>query len=239
MARAGLGSRRNNELIIAAGRVLVNGRVAKLGAKADPQIDVIEVDGQKLIPDKDQLIYIKLNKPRGVISSLEDEMQQDRATVRDMIPISGHIYPVGRLDKQSDGLILMTNDGKMAHKLTHPRYEHEKIYDVELEGSMNERAIEEWRKGVLLEERQTAPAKIEVISRGKSTTKLRITLREGRKRQIRRIAAEFGNPVRHLTRTAIGPITLGDLKPGQWRYLTNEEISDLRKITSKHVKKQK
>lgn len=228
MARAGLGSRRANEAIIAAGRVKVNGRVAKLGGKADSTTDLIEVDGKPLRPLQEKFTYIILNKPRGVISSLEDELRQERTTVRDLIPIPGHLYPVGRLDKPSEGLMLMTNDGQLAHRLTHPRYEHEKVYEVELEGSIPESSLEEWRRGVILDERPTAPAGINVITMDESSTRIRIVLREGRKRQIRRIAAGFGHPVRHLIRTNIGPITLGNLKTGQWRYLTAEEITQLR-----------
>ena len=228
MAQAGLGSRRENETIIAAGRVRVNGRVAKLGDKADPQIDVIEVDGKPLRPVQDSYTYIILNKPRGVISSLEDELQQARTTVRDLIPITGHLYPVGRLDKPSEGLMLMTNDGHLAHRLTHPRFKHEKVYEVELEGSISNKSLENWRRGVILDDRKTAPAPIEILYRDKASTTLRIVLREGRKRQIRRIAAGLGHPVHRLVRTEIGPIALGDLKPGQWRYLTAEEIAKVR-----------
>ena len=228
MARAGFGSRRENELIIANGRVTVNGRVAILGDKADLQLDHVEVDGKLLKLEDEQPTYILLNKPRGVISSLEDELQQARTTVRDLIPKSGHLYPVGRLDKPSEGLILMTNDGQIAHRLTHPRYEHEKVYEVELEGAVSNQALDQWRRGVMLDGRITAPAPIEVLERSKAHTRLRIVLREGRKRQIRRIAAGFGHPVRRLVRVKIGPLELGDLQPGQWRSLTPREVNELR-----------
>lgn len=233
MAQADLGSRRACETIIAAGRVSVNGRVAKLGDKADPAVDTVLVDGRPLwaTPRAGDapLIYIALNKPRGVLSSLEDEMEQGRVTVRDLIPIAGaHIYPVGRLDKPSEGLILMTNDGELAHRLTHPRYGHEKVYDVTVEGRVTDRTLEQWRRGVILDGRITAPAPIEVIERTAETTRLRIILREGRKRQIRRIAAALGHPVRQLIRERIGPLSLGELKPGEWRYLTAAEVRELR-----------
>ena len=228
MARAGFGSRRENELIIANGRVTVNGRVAILGDKADLQLDHVEVDGKLLKLEDEQPTYILLNKPRGVISSLEDELQQARTTVRDLIPKSGHLYPVGRLDKPSEGLILMTNDGQIAHRLTHPRYEHEKVYEVELEGAVSNQTLDQWRRGVMLDGRITAPAPIEVLERSKAHTRLRIVLREGRKRQIRRIAAGFGHPVRRLVRVKIGPLELGDLQPGQWRSLTPREVNELR-----------
>ncbi len=236
MARADLGSRRACEVIIEAGRVTVNGRVAQLGDKADPAVDVILVDGRPLPAPRepttpDGLIYIALNKPRGVISSLEDEMEAGRTTVRDLIPIdaSRHIYPVGRLDKPSEGLVLMTNDGALAHRLTHPRYGHEKVYQVELEGWVGDKALDQWRRGVMLDDRITAPAPIEILHRDREGTLLRIVLREGRKRQIRRIAAALGHPVRRLLRERIGPIPLGDLEPEQWRFLSNEEVTLLRR----------
>ena len=235
MARANLGSRRSSEEIIAAGRVLINGRVARLGDKADPARDRIEVDGRPLrLPDAepggDELIYIALNKPRGVISSLEDELEEGRTTVRDLIDIDAaqHIYPVGRLDKPSEGLVLMTNDGALAHRLTHPRYGHEKVYAVTVEGAISDGALDRWRRGVMLDDRITAPAPIEVVARHSDATELRIILREGRKRQIRRIAAALGHPVRRLVRERIGPLTLGELAPGQWRHLTAKEVAALK-----------
>jgi len=227
MARAGFGSRRENETIIAAGRVRINGRIARLGDRADPQEDRIEVDGKPMRLAQQQLTYILLNKPRGVISSLDDELQQARTTVRDLISVPGHLYPVGRLDKPSEGLMLMTNDGQLAHYLTHPRYEHEKVYEVELEGAISNQSLDQWRRGVILDGRITAPAPIEVLERSKPATRLRIVLREGRKRQIRRIAADLGHPVRRLVRVKIGPLELGNLEPGQWRTLTQQEISQL------------
>jgi pseudouridine synthase len=242
MARANLGSRRASEAIIEAGRVVVNGRIAKLGDKADPAVDRIEVDGRPLAlsagpASGDKLIYIALNKPRGVISSLEDEMEEGRTTVRDLIQIDAaqHIYPVGRLDKPSEGLVLMTNDGALAHRLTHPRYGHEKVYDVVVEGWMADRQLDQWRRGVMLDGRITAPAPIEVIQRDQESTHLRIVLREGRKRQIRRVAAALGHPVRRLIRERIGPLSLGDLAPGQWRYLTGEEIHQLKSNADGHA----
>lgn len=236
MARANLGSRRSSETIIAEGRVKVNGRVAKLGDRADPAVDRIEVDDRLIfavggIAVNDGLIYIALNKPRGVISSLEDELEEGRTTVRDLIKIDGahHIYPVGRLDKPSEGLVLMTNDGAMAHRLTHPRYGHEKVYDVMVEGHISDQTLDQWRRGVVLDDRITAPAPIEIIERSSEFTRLRIILREGRKRQIRRIAAALGHPVRQLIRERIGPLSLGDLQTGQWRYLTESEIRLLKR----------
>lgn len=242
MARANLGSRRSCETIISEGRVTVNGHIAKLGDKADPDRDRIEVDGQPLLvaasaAPESTFIYIALNKPRGVISSLEDELEAGRMTVRDLVDIENahHIYPVGRLDKPSEGLVLMTNDGSLAHRLTHPRYGHEKVYDVTVEGHISERTLDQWRRGVMLDDRITAPAPIEVVERGSDTTRLRIILREGRKRQIRRIAAALGHPVRKLVRERIGPLSLGDLPTGQWRYLTDLEVDELKQSAAADV----
>ena len=232
MAQAGLGSRRENEQLIAAGRVLLNGRVARLGDKADPLVDRIEVDGKPINPTAQRMIYVKLYKPRGVISSLTDELDEDRPVIRELIPFAGHIYPVGRLDKQSEGLMLMTNDGDLAHRLTHPSFEHEKVYEVTLEGHISSRDLDLWRAGVDLDDRRTAPADIEVMRRSAGETEIRITLREGRKRQIRRIAAAFDHPVRRLVRTEIGQLALGDLRPGEWRHLSADEIRQLRDAAS-------
>jgi len=239
MARAGFGSRRDNEKLIAEGRVSVNGRIAVLGQKADPDRDHIEVDGRPLLVNNQQTIYIMLNKPRGVISSLEDELEQDRTTVRDLIPTGGHIYPVGRLDKQSEGLILMTNDGQMAHRLTHPSFEHQKVYNVILEGSIPAQALDRWRSGVELDGRRTAPAEITVLDQDHHNTKLRVVLHEGRKRQIRRIAAAFGYPVLKLVRVQIGSLELGDLAPGQWRHLSHSEVRELQQSVMQKAQKRK
>lgn len=227
MAYAGLGSRRANEALIRAGRVRVNGRVAALGDRADPEKDIITVDGEPIAAQKP--VYVMVHKPRGVLSSTEDELDQDRPTVREIVPLPGHLYPVGRLDKPSEGLILLTNDGRLAHRLTHPRYEHEKVYEVVVEGQMADEAIEEWRRGVMLEGKLTAPAAVDVMQRSGESTNLRITLREGRKRQIRRIAAAFGHPVLRLVRIQIGPLTLGDLGPGKWRHLAPDEVAALKR----------
>jgi pseudouridine synthase len=233
MARAGIGSRRQSEILIADGRVTINGRVAQLGDRADPLQDTILLDGQPVKVPNDRPVYVALNKPRGVISSLEDELDEGRTTVRDLVPLDAalHIYPVGRLDRPSEGLILMTNDGELAHRLTHPRYGHEKVYEVTVEGQMPEKILDQWRRGVMLDGRITTPAPIEVLERTTEQTRLRIILREGRKRQIRRVAASLGHPVRQLIRQRIGPIELGELKTGSWRYLTDREVAELRRGT--------
>lgn len=227
MSRAGYGSRRESEAIIAAGRVSVNGITIRLGDKADPQEDDIRVDGKKL--EFGERVYIKLYKPKGVISSTEDELKSGRTTVRDLLDVPGFLYPVGRLDKQSEGLMLLTNDGKMTHRLTHPRYSHRKVYRVDLEGKFSKNTLDLWREGVMLEGRRTAPAEIVILSQDADRTRLSVTLREGRKRQIRKIAASLGHPVTRLIRLEIGPIKLGNLKSGEWRKLSLREIANLNK----------
>lgn len=225
MADAGLGSRRHNENLIRAGRVSVNGQVAHLGDKADPATDIVAVDGQPL--QSEATIYIMLYKPRGVLSSTEDEMAQGRQTVRDLVDLPGHLYPVGRLDKQSEGLMLLTNDGHLAHRLTHPRYEHEKVYRVTVEGQPSPETLQQWANGLLLDGQMTVPAGIEILAQHSDHTLLQITMREGRKRQIRRIAAQLGHPVQQLQRVQIGPLQLTELRPGEWRHLTKAEVAAL------------
>ncbi|WP_420643059.1 pseudouridine synthase [Candidatus Leptofilum sp.] len=228
MAQAGIGSRRECEKLIADGRVTVNGRRAKLGEKANSATDTIVVNGQPIKPQQTEPIYVALHKPKGVISSLDDELEAGRTTVRDLVPLPGHLYPVGRLDKQSTGLILMTNDGDLAHKLTHPRYGHEKTYKVVVEGRISQEALTRWQEGVYLDGRKTIPTKITIIQQDVSFTRLEIVMREGRKRQIRRIANMLGFPVRQLVREKIGPLTLGNLKLGDWRHLTAKEVTMLK-----------
>jgi len=238
MAQAGLGSRRECEKLIANGRVSVNGRRATLGDKADPTTDTIVVNGRRIRPLQTEKVYVALHKPKGVISSLDDELEEGRTTVRDLVPLPGHLYPVGRLDKQSTGLILMTNDGSLAHKLTHPRYGHEKTYKVVVEGRISQEALMKWQDGVYLDGRKTIPAKINVIQQDVSFTHLEIVMREGRKRQIRRVASMLGFPVKQLVREKIGPLTLGSLKPGDWRHLTDKEVAALKEAVASSKAKQ-
>ena len=206
--------------------LFVNGQVAILGQKADPSVDKVTLDGRSLsAPEK--LTYIALYKPRNVISSVEDEV--GRKTVRDLIPETGHLYPVGRLDWDSEGLVLMTNDGNLTNKLTHPRYGHQKEYKVLVARRPEAEQIETWRRGVVLEEGyKTAPANVFVESGAGKGAWLRITMGEGRKRQIREIGKALGLPVVRIVRVRIGTLRLGTLKPGDWRYLTANEIAELK-----------
>jgi 23S rRNA pseudouridine2605 synthase len=219
LARAGYGFRRGCEDLIRQGRVFVNGRVAELGQRADPERDQITVDGRSVRAPR-SLKYIALYKPQGVLSAERDDSGRFR-TVRDLVSLPDRLYPVGRLDLRSEGL-------------THPRYEHPKEYQVDVEGHPADKTLERWRQGVYLDDGRTAPAEISVISRKKDYTQLRVVLREGRKRQIRRVATKLGHPVRRLVRVRIGPIHLGDLTPGEWRPLDDREIKQLQRL--KHRK---
>jgi 23S rRNA pseudouridine2605 synthase len=223
LAKAGFGSRRSCEELIFAGRVRINGQVAMIGAKADPAIDAIQVDGQK-IPKQPGQVYIALNKPAGVISDVETH-NDPRPTVRDLVDVPGHLFSVGRLDYESEGLILLTNDGDLANQLTHPRYGHEKEYRVLVAVRPDERQLEAWRHGVVLEDGyRTSPAQVKVETNFGKGTWLRVILREGRKRQIREMGKLTGMPVARIMRVRIGGLQLGELKPREWRYLTPEEV---------------
>ncbi len=228
LARAGFGSRRACEELIRQGRVTVNGEIITLGAKADPERDDIRVDGERVRANREH-VYVILYKPRGVLSAVERQPGDNRRTVRDLVPLDGHIYPVGRLDLNSEGLMLLTDDGDLAHKLTHPRYGHTKTYHVLVEGVPNRKTLERWRRGIILDGRKTAPCQVKLLTDDKKVAWLRVVMREGRKRQIRRVAAALGHPVRRLIRTHIGPIGLGRLKPGRWRHLTPDEVRRLKK----------
>ncbi|MBE0696310.1 MAG: rRNA pseudouridine synthase [Anaerolineaceae bacterium] len=229
LARAGFGSRRANESLITAGRVRVNDKIAVLGSKADPQRDTIAVDGQP-IPREAAPAYIALNKPTGVLSEVSAVPHvENRQTVRDLIPVPGHLFIVGRLDMESEGLILLTNDGEMANRLTHPRYGHEKEYRVFVGSRPDAKQLEAWRRGVVLEDGyRTAQAQVRLEGISGKNAWLRVILREGRKRQIREMGRLTGLPVLRIQRIRIGSLLLGELKPGQWRNLRPEEVRALK-----------
>jgi 23S rRNA pseudouridine2605 synthase len=229
LAQAGYGSRRSCEQLILAKRVRINGAEAVLGSKADPAVDNIQVDGQR-IPHQPSPVYVMLHKPQGVLSDVETH-GDSRQTVRDMIPLPGHLFSVGRLDYESEGLILLTNDGELANRLTHPRYGHEKEYRVLVASRPDERQLEAWRHGVVLEDGyRTAPASVreESNSQGKAVW-LRVILREGKKRQIREMGKQTGLLVQRIVRVRMGTLHLGNLKAGEWRHLTPEELRLLKR----------
>ena len=226
LARAGYGSRRGCEDLIVAKRVQVNGHIAELGSQADPDTDRITVDGQ-LVQASTPLTYIAIYKPRGVISAVTSP--DPRPTVRDLVEVPGQLYPVGRLDVDSEGLLLLTNDGELANQLTHPRYGHEKEYRVLVARRPDEEQLSTWRRGVVLSDgHQTAPAQVFFESSSGKGAWLRVILTEGRKRQIRETGSLLGLPVVKIIRVRIGELRLGILKPRQWRYLTEAEIEALK-----------
>lgn len=228
LAQAGYGSRRACELMIEAGRVRVNGQIAILGQKANAAADKITVDG-KPVRRGETLVYIALNKPRNVLSAAEREADDDRQTVRDLVDVPERVYPVGRLDFDSEGLVLMTNDGDLTNKLTHPRYGHEKEYRVLLARRPDEEQLNAWRRGVMLEDRhKTAPANVRFETTSGKGAWIRVVMGEGRKRQIREIGRLLGLPVVKIVRLRIGSLRLGTLKPRQWRYLTPQEVTALK-----------
>jgi 23S rRNA pseudouridine2605 synthase len=226
LAKAGLGSRRGCEEFITAGRVRVNDKVATLGQKADASKEKITFDGKTIVVPKEN-VYIMLNKPRGVISAVTSP--DPRPTVRDLIPIDRRIYPVGRLDIESEGLILMTDDGELANKLSHPRFGHEKIYKVLLARQPDRKQLEAWRRGIVLEDGyRTAPVKVFVEGQSGKGARVKIVMTEGRKRQIRETGSLLGLPVVKINRVQLGSLHLGKLKPREWRYLTEDEVKELK-----------
>lgn len=228
LAQAGFGSRRACEKFIEAGRVKVNGKVISLGAKADPAIDKILFD-QQPIKATSNLRYIALNKPRNVVSTTGAGGAEKRRKVTDLVPRGDDLHLVGRLDRDSEGLILLTNDGELTNLLTHPRYGHEKEYHVLVARSPDAEQLAVWRRGVVLEDgSRTRPADVHVIRRQGQGAWLRVIMKEGKKRQIREVAGLLGMPVVSLLRVRIASLELGILKAGEWRELTTSEVEALK-----------
>jgi 23S rRNA pseudouridine2605 synthase len=233
LAKAGHGSRRSCEGLIRAGRVRVNGQVAKIGQKADAAKDKITLDGKPVAANVEH-VYIALHKPRNVLSTVSPEPGDNRKTVRDLVDVPDRVYPVGRLDFDSEGLILMTNDGDLANRLTHPRYGHEKEYKVLLARRPDDKQLQAWARGVVLEDgHRTAPAQVRFLSTAGKGAWVQVIMGEGRKRQIREIGFLLGLPVVRILRVRISTLRLGNLKPRQWRYLSKDEINELRKLVSR------
>jgi 23S rRNA pseudouridine2605 synthase len=231
LAAAGVGSRRACEELIAAGRVTVDGRVARLGEKVDPTAAEIYVDGQRVVIDS-RLVYLAMNKPRGVVSTMADE--RGRAALADYVgDLEQRVYHVGRLDAESEGLMLLTNDGTLAHRLMHPSYGVAKTYLCEVPGPVP-RAVGRWlTAGVELEDGPARVDSFRIIDAVGRTALIEIVLHEGRKHIVRRLLAEVGHPVTRLVRTAIGPIKLGHLRPGRTRRLSNPEVAALFKAVER------
>jgi len=239
LADAGIASRRSSEELVRLGRVEVNGKlVQELPCFVDPERDRIEVDG-KAIPKPERHIYILLNKPSRVLSTVMDEPGSDRRTVLDMVdhPSKARLFPVGRLDYDTVGLMLLTNDGELANRLTHPRYGVHKTYRALVKGRLNDDDAKQIEKGIFLAERRegqtqgatrTAHVSIKIAKRDRDRTTLEIALREGRNRQVRRLLARVGCPVKKLERISMGPLKLKGLARGEWRELTRTELGALR-----------
>ena len=229
LARAGYGSRRYCEAVIQAGRVTVNGRVVDaMGSRADASQDEICVDGRPLSQENEEKLYLMLHKPSGFITSLRDP--QGRRTVTELLPpVPYPVYPVGRLDLDTTGLLLFTNDGDLAFSLTHPSRKVPKIYLVQVKGHPQPPVLSALRRGVHLEDGLTAPAKVKVVEHSKKVTWLSMTIYEGRKRQVKRMLKHVGHPVVLLHRVAMGPVKLGKLPLGETRQLTSYEVYTLRK----------
>jgi 23S rRNA pseudouridine2605 synthase len=230
LSAAGVASRRASEELISSGRVTVNGVVvSELGSKADPASD-IRVDGRR-IKSAVRPRYIAMYKPKGYVTTRKDP--EGRPTVIDLLGDAGYIYPVGRLDYDSEGLLLLTTDGDLAERLLHPRHEVEKEYEVIVAGIPDSATLERLRRGVFIDGRRTAPARVHaghVVKSARPTTRLTITLHEGRNRQIRKMCSAVGLPVRDLRRVRMGSVTIGGLRPGEWRDLTARELRSLQHL---------
>jgi pseudouridine synthase len=234
LAHWGIASRRAAEELILAGRVRSNGQIVQLGDKADPEIDRLEIDGKKIEPaNRPETLYILINKPLGTVSTCDDP--HNRPTVLDLLPADLRqelgLHPVGRLDINTTGALLLTNDGQLTLTLTHPRYHLPKTYQVWLDRPMRAADLERWRQGVILEGKKTLPAEVRVVEPAAGGTLLEVILREGRNRQIRHVARELGYRVLKLHRSAIGRIRIDSgiaLSPGQYRFLSADELNDLK-----------
>jgi 23S rRNA pseudouridine2605 synthase len=229
LARAGFGSRRACEQLIVDARVTVNGTVATLGDRVDPEVDAVAVDGVTVNLDPN-VRYYALHKPTGVVTTMNDP--QGRPDIRGFLPEDGpRVFPVGRLDRDSEGLLLLTNDGELGNRLLHPRYAVEKEYLAEVDGAPTDRLVSRIRRGVELEDGLAKPTDVRVVAASGPRGALRLTMTEGRKREVRRLLAEVGLPVTRLVRLRIGPVKLGNLPPGELRELTPEEIRSLAQVT--------
>lgn len=227
MAEQGVASRRKSEDLIRAGKVKVNGHVAEIGMKINPRKDLVTVGKQKLTNVKNRkMVYVMLNKPRGYVTTVSDEL--GRKTVMDLLPDFGcRIYPVGRLDKDSEGLLLLTNDGSFTNCMTHPSHEYAKVYRVTVRPSVNDDILFNLRNGIEIDGRMTAPCEVTVLTEEENRVVLEFILHEGRNRQIRKMCESQGLEVARLKRISIGPVKLGMLKQGDYRELTEQDVKKL------------
>ena len=230
LARAGVASRRGSEDLMTAGRIAVNGIVVtELGAKVDPSRDRVSVDGRDVTLG-DSSTYLALNKPAGYVTTMSDP--HGRPTVSDLVPVGDHpgLFPIGRLDLDTTGLLLFTTDGELGFHLLHPRYHVKKTYEVLADGQVDEGDLDKLRTGIELDDGPTAPAEARLL-RSDRTSRVEITIREGRKRQVRRMFSAIGHPVLELHRTTFGPVRLGELASGALRPLTDDEVAALKRVS--------
>ena len=225
LARAGVASRRRADELIRERRVIVNGEPGEFNTIVGTG-DVVEVDGQRVEPQA--LHYVLLNKPSGVVTTADDP--QGRPTVVDLVSHPTRVMPVGRLDADTTGALLLTNDGELAHRLAHPSFGVPKVYDVDVGGSPSPAQLTELRAGVELEDGPTAPAEVKVVRRGTRVSRIEVTLHEGRKHQVKRMCAAVGLPVEHLHRRRYAGLRLVGLEQGQWRELTSDEVTELQRV---------
>jgi 23S rRNA pseudouridine2605 synthase len=227
LARAGVASRRGADELIAAGRVRLNGEtVTQLGTTVEPGVDRIELDGE-VVALPESHTYLALNKPPGYVVTMSDP--QGRPTVTDLLTgVAPGVVPVGRLDAGTGGLLILTDDGEMAHRIAHPSFEIDKVYEVRAEGRLSEDERRRLEKGVMLDGRRTAPASVRIVKTGRDSTFAEVTIHEGRKRQVRRMFELVGHPVTKLRRTRVGPLELGELREGRFRPLDADELEALR-----------
>jgi len=224
LAAAGIASRRASEGLIAQGRVTVDGEVATVGRKVDPERSVVQVDGERVDVDPDR-VHVLLNKPRGVVTTADDP--QGRPTVVDLVNLPQRLFPLGRLDQDSEGLLLLTNDGELAHRLTHPSFEVERTYVALVPGPVRRRTLARLREGVELEDGTARPRRVKVLGEERGRSLVEIVMTEGRKREVRRMLGAVGLTVERLARVGFGGVELGDLRQGRWRFLTQAEVGAL------------
>jgi len=232
LAAAGIASRRASEELIVAGRVTVNGKVATIGDRVEADSDVVEVDGERVIVDT-TMRYLMLNKPQGVVSTTSDP--EGRPTVMDLVNLDERLYPVGRLDQDTEGLLLLTNDGDLAHRLLHPSYGVERTYLALVPGPVRREPLRRLSDGVQLEDGLARPKRVRVAEEHRGKALLEIVMTEGRKREVRRMLAEVGMPVERLARVSFGGVELGDLRQGKWRFLNRPEIARLHAVVGSSV----
>ncbi len=230
LAEAGVASRRKAEELITAGKVQVNGKtVTELGTKIDPQKDEVVYAGKKIDRQREKLVYIMLHKPEGYVTTAKEQF--GRAAVLDLVKgVEERIFPVGRLDYETSGLLLLTNDGELTYKLTHPKHDVEKTYIARLYGTPDDSALQKFRRGVIVDGRQTKPAKIRILEKGDRICTVEITIHEGRNRQVRKMCEAIRHPVAQLKRVATGELRLGELPKGKFRHLTAAEVKYLKSL---------